>query len=103
MRIVAHNTQPVVQVGQLLHYEVLRKVGVLILVNQNILEKLLVFLPHVIVVAQQNVGVKQQVVEVHCSGCAASVPIALVYFIGERALCLLVLFAEVALARVVGG
>ena len=50
---------------QLLDDEVLREVGVLILVHHDVLEALLVLQQHVGEVAQQDVHVEQQVVEVH--------------------------------------
>ena len=45
--------------------DVLRVVGILILVDQNISELLLIVLQHVGTVAQQDVGLQQQVVEIH--------------------------------------
>ena len=45
--------------------DVLRVVGILILVDQNIFELLLITLQHVGTVAQQDVGLQQQVVEIH--------------------------------------
>ena len=45
--------------------DVLRIVGILILVNQNISELLLIVLQHVGTVAQQDVGLQQQVIEIH--------------------------------------
>ena len=45
--------------------DVLRIVGILILVDQNILELLLIAFQHVGTVAQQDVGLQQQVVEIH--------------------------------------
>ena len=43
LRVVAHNTQAVVLPRELHHYHVLGKVGVLILIDKDILEHLLVF------------------------------------------------------------
>ena len=62
-----------------MHNEVLREVGVLVLVNKDITEKLLVLLQHVRVVTQHEVGVEQQVVKVHRSGDAATLPVGSVY------------------------
>ena len=73
--IVAHDTQAVVFLAQLVDNQVLREVGVLILVNQDVAEELLVLFEHLLVVAQQDVGVEQQVVKVHRSGNVATAPI----------------------------
>ena len=64
--------------AQLVHNQVLREVGVLILVNKDVAEKFLIALQHLGIVAQQQVGVEQQVVKVHCPCNAASVPVGLV-------------------------
>ena len=61
--------------AQLMHDEMLREVGVLILVNKDIAEKLLVLFEYVRMVAQHQVGVKQQVIKVHRPGDAATLPI----------------------------
>ena len=47
---------------------VLRRVGVLVLVDQDVLEALLVVREHVGVLAEQRDGVHEQVVEVHRAG-----------------------------------
>ena len=64
--------------SQLRNDAVLGKVGVLILVDEDITEAGSVFLADVFVVAEQEVGVKQQVVEVHGIGHFATLHIVLV-------------------------
>ena len=78
LRIITHDAQPVVFLAQLIHDQVLREVGVLVLVNKDILEKVLIPLQHIGVVAQQDVGVIQQIVKVHRSGDVASFAVGLV-------------------------
>ena len=48
----------------------LRLVGVLVLVDQDVAETFYIALAHVGVVVEEEVGVEQQVVEVHGLGCA---------------------------------
>ena len=63
--VVAHDADVLVACRQLLDDEILCIVGVLILVHHDVLETLLVFQQHVGEVAQQDIHVEQQVVEVH--------------------------------------
>ena len=65
---VTDNTHVVVQCAQQQHNLVLRHVGVLILVNQNVLKTLLVRAQHVGVLAKQSHRIGQQIVKVHCTG-----------------------------------
>ena len=78
LRIVAHYADPVVSCSQLAYDGVLGQVGVLVLVYQYIMEMGAVLLEHVRMVAEQQEGVEQQVVEVHGGRLAATVPILLV-------------------------
>ena len=78
LRVVAHDTQAVIFLAQLVNNQMLREVGVLVLVDQNVAEEILVTLQHVGVVAQQDVGVQQQVVKVHRPGDAAAAPVSTV-------------------------
>ena len=78
LRIVAHYADPVVSCSQLAYDGVLGQVGVLVLVHQDVVEVGTVFLEHVRMVAEQQEGVEQQVIEVHGSRLAATVPILLV-------------------------
>ena len=65
LRVVAHDADLRMGLRQAADNRVLRIVGVLILVHQNIAELLLITGQHVGAVAQQDVGLQQQVVEVH--------------------------------------
>ena len=103
LRIVAHYTQPVVLFAQLVHNQVLREVGVLVLVDEDVAEEFLILLQHIFVVAQQDVGVEQQVVKVHRSGDAAAVPIGLVDGGGFGTLGIAVGIDEVLVAGIVIG
>ena len=47
------------------HYDILRHIGILILVNKHILELCLILLKHLGSIAQQDVCLEQQVVEIH--------------------------------------
>lgn len=62
------------------HYLVLGVVGVLVLVDKYVCEKITVCGEYVGVVAQEHVGVEKEVVEVHCAGYTAAVAVGLVYF-----------------------
>ena len=63
--VVTHHTDVLVACGEFLHYEVLCVIGVLVLVDHNVLEALLVLEEHVGEIAEEDVHVEQQVVEVH--------------------------------------
>ena len=63
--VVAHDAQVVLPRGQGVDELVLHAVGVLVLVHQDVFEQLLVARQHVRGVAQQDVGLQEQVVEVH--------------------------------------
>ena len=65
LAVVAHHGEVLVAGGHGAHDVVLGQVGVLVLVHQDVLEALLVLQHHVRMVAEQDVGVEQQVVEVH--------------------------------------
>ena len=79
MRIVAHHADVLVVLGQLEHDAVLGHVRVLILVHKNVAELLLVAGQHVGMVAEEQEGIEQQVVEVHRVGLAATLPVAAVH------------------------
>ena len=65
LRVVAHDADLRMQLRETADDDVLGVVGVLILVHQNIFELLLIARQHVGGVAQQDVGLQQQVVEIH--------------------------------------
>ena len=78
LRVVAHHADVAVFGSQLAHDGVLGQVGVLVFVHQYIMKMGAVFFEHVRMVAEQQEGVEQQVVEIHCGRLAATVPIFLV-------------------------
>ena len=78
LRIVTHHANVLQPGGEFLHYEILRIVGVLILIDHDILETLLVLKQHIGEVAEEDVHVEEQVVEVHGHGIAETVVIKLV-------------------------
>ena len=61
--------------SKLLDDEMLGTVGVLILIDQHIAEILLVEFKHIGMVAEEDVGIDQQVVEVHGSCLETAVPV----------------------------
>ncbi len=63
------------------------EVGVLILVDEYVTEILLIVAAYFGVVTQQQIGVVEQIVKVHCSGHEASVEVGLIYFTQSRTLC----------------
>ena len=67
LRIVTNDAHTAVKLREAADDDVLRKVGILILIHQNILKQLLILGQHIGTVAQQDIGLQQQVVEVHCS------------------------------------
>ena len=65
LRIVAHHADIVLRLGELLDQHKLDIVRILVLVHQDVLELLLVFLAHVRTLVQQAQHVDQQVVKIH--------------------------------------
>ena len=65
--------------GQLQHDAMLGEVGVLILVHQNVAELLLIAGQDIGMVAEEQEGVEQQVVEVHGVRLPAPLPVAAVH------------------------
>ena len=65
--IVTHNTHPAVVHREAADDDILGIVGVLILIHKDILELLLILRQHIGAVTQQDVGLQQQIVEVHSS------------------------------------
>ena len=63
--IVAYHADVLVSGGQFLYDEVLGIVGVLVLVHHDILESLLVFEQDFREIAEEHIGVEQQIVKVH--------------------------------------
>ena len=103
LRIVAHHADVLVACRQFLHDEVLRVVGVLVLVHHDVFETVLILQQHIWKVPQQHVHVKQQVVEVHRHGVAQAVVILLVYLPNHRAVRVLVGLLYLGVVHVVLG
>ena len=103
LRVVANNTHLVVHTAQLLHHKMLREIGVLILVDKNILEKILIFLKHVGIVAEKDIRVKQNIVKIHSITVAATHPITLVDFPQTRPLGVVVAALYVGIRKIVVG
>ena len=78
LRVVAHDADLRMQLRETADDDVLGVVGVLILVHQNIFELLLIARQHVGGVAQQDVGLQQQVVEIHRAVALAALAIDVV-------------------------
>ena len=72
---------------ELKHDGMLGKVGVLVLVHENVLEHLLVFLKDVGAVTKQDVGIEQQVIKIHRTRYAAALPVSLINKVGVRTSC----------------
>ena len=70
--IVAHNAEMPVLSSKLLYDEMLGTVGVLILIDQHIAEILLVEFKHIGMVAEEDVGIDQQIVLPGNSGSSSS-------------------------------
>ena len=65
LRVVAHDADLRMGLRQPADDRILRIVGVLILVDQNVLELLLIAGQHVGTIPQQDVGLQKQIIEVH--------------------------------------
>ena len=73
--VVAHGTNPLLLLAQLHHDAHLGVVGVLILVNQEEVEPVGVFLPDVLMLLKELEGKSQQIVEIHGVGLLATLHI----------------------------
>ena len=91
LRIVTHYTYVRVFECQTAYDGVLGEVGILILIDKQILESLLIIGKHIWKISEQNVCLQQQVIEVHCSVLLASLAILYVYcsHLGNLALAIL--------------
>ena len=76
--VVAHHADLGVELRQAADDDVLGVVGVLVLVHQDVFEQLLVARQHVRGVAQQDVGLQKQVVEVHRTVALAALAVDIV-------------------------
>ena len=80
LRIIPYHTDAAMLLTKSLDYQVLRKVRVLILINQHELEETAVFLQHLRMVTEQDICLKQQIIEVHGTGLLATVLIPFIDF-----------------------
>ena len=84
--VVAHYAYLLVLAGEQQHYLLLHRIGILILVDQHVLEPVGVASADILVVFEQEVGMDEQIVEIHGVGLAQTVLIcsvnliSLVYF-----------------------
>ena len=76
--IIPHHTDMLMVLGKLQHNAVLCKIGILILIYQNVTELVLITRQHLGVVPEQQECVEQQIVEVHRICLPATLPISLV-------------------------
>ena len=102
LRIVAHHADVLVVLGQLEHDAVLGHIRVLILVHEDVAELLLVAGQHVGMVAEEQEGIEQQVVEVHRVGLAATLPVAAIDVAQSRYLGRAVVLIRFLVAGIVG-
>ena len=77
--VVAHHAHPRMKLREAADDDVLRIVGVLVLVDQDVLEQLLIAGQHVGAVAQQEIGLQQQVVEIHRAVLLGAAAVGVVY------------------------
>ena len=101
--VVAYHADVLEQRRDAFHDEVLSVVGVLVLVDEDELESVLVFVEHIGVVAQEDVGEIQDVVEVHGVGAVQTVIVELEQFGDERLVRLAVSLLDVGVVGVVFG
>ena len=84
LRIIPNHTDTPMHFAQTLHDQMLCKVRILILVHQHKLEKAPVFLQYVRMIAEEDVRLQQQIVEIHRPRLLATVLIPLIYLTQQR-------------------
>ena len=77
--IVANHTYTTMLLCQLQDYFLLRIVRILILVDQHIAESLCVLLAYILMLMKQQIGLHQQVVEIHSVCLSATFRIPIIY------------------------
>ena len=75
LRIISHHTDTLVLLRQLPHDTVLYKVGILILINQHIVELRGIAFTNLRMLLEQQISIYQQVIEVHYSPLPAAFPV----------------------------
>ena len=88
LRIVANHTYTTMLLCQLQHDSLLRIVRVLILVDQHIVESFYVLLTDILMLMKQQIGLHQQVVEIHGVSLSATLRIPIIYISHLRTLLL---------------
>ena len=78
LRIVANHANTLMLFRQLFHNQVLRIVGILVLVHQNILKIPAVLVQNLWMITKKDIGLQQQIVEIHGVGLSASIGIHLI-------------------------
>ena len=79
LRIVTHHTDTPMLPRQLQHNLLLRIVGILILIHQHVFETVDVLLTDILMMAEEQEGLHQQVVEVHGVRLTASLHVPIIY------------------------
>ncbi len=82
LRIIAHHADVATNRCQFPGNEVLRKVGILVLIHQHIMEFLLILVEHIEVVTEEHIGVEQQIIKIHRTGTEGPCLVHLVDFGG---------------------
>ena len=77
--VVAHHTDTTSLLCQLQHDFLLSEVRILVLVDQDVLETLYVFLAYILMVLEQQPRLHQQVVEVHRIGLTTTLHVPIIY------------------------
>ena len=77
--IIAHHTHHLALLRQLIHYRLLGKVRILILIYQHKMEFINVFLTDVLMILEQHPRLNQQIVEVHRIRLTASLRVPYIY------------------------
>src|SRR5690606_12383238 len=67
LSIVANNTQVFIKRSQLFYNKVLAEISILILIYQQVLKLMLVFVTHIRKITQQYIGFVKQIAKLHCA------------------------------------
>ena len=84
LRIIAYHTNTLIFFRQLKYNAMLGIIRILILVHQHITELLPITGQHFRKVAEQNIRIHQQIIEIHSSRLTASFPVTGIYFTDSR-------------------
>ena len=75
LRIISHHTNGRIRTGELPNDGMLCRIGVLILIHQDILKALAIMFTHLRLLAKQEISVEQQIIEIHGVGLVATLAI----------------------------